>query len=120
MIDLKDLMEVLDSEPRVHYKWYDLNILKIYVQGLECDEGWCCFDKEDNEIRINGRTSLNFNYKKVWVDSDYTFDGCIKIRTVKTFKKYLKMAIKLGTIFEHSSKQIKNLQRLNEMESDFQ
>ena len=114
-----ELLKILDNEPRVHYRWRD-DILEIFIQGLEIDESWGCYDLEDNEIRINGQTSLNFNYKKVWVGSDYSFEHCITIKTIKTFQKYLKIALNLAAILEHTSKQIKNLQRLDEMESDFQ
>lgn len=115
-----ELLKILDSEPRVHYRWYSEDLLEIFIQGLETDESWGCYDLEDNEIRINGQTSLNFNYKKVWVGSDYSFEHCITIRTIKTFKKYLNIALKLASILEYTTKEIKNLQRLDEIESDFQ
>jgi len=76
-------------------------------------------DNNADEIRINGEVRLKFDYEDVWINSDYTYDCSIKIRSVKKFKKYLNMALGLAAIFEQAIKQIKNLQKLDRIEDDF-
>lgn len=120
MSKLKEqFLEVLKDEPRVTIKEESDGITVVFIKGLDEDEGWCCFDKNDDEIRINGEIRLKTNYKEVWLDSDYSYDGCIIVKSIKHFKKFLKFALGLAAIFEQTTKQIKNLQRLDKMEDDF-
>lgn len=120
MSKLKEqFLEVLKNEPRVTIQEENDKITVAFIKGLEEDEGWCCYDEEDNEIRINGEIGIKTNYKNVWIDSDYSFDGCIIVKSIKPFKKYLKFALGVAAIFEQATKQIKNLQRLDKMEDDF-
>lgn len=122
MSKLKEqFLEVLKNEPRVTIQEEYDKITVASIKGLEDDEGlwWCCYDEEDNEIRINGEIGIKTNYKNVWIDSDYSFDRCIIVKSIKSFKKYLKFALGLAAIYEQATKQIKNLQRLDKMEDDF-
>lgn len=122
MSKLKEqFLEVLKNEPRVTIQEEYDKITVTSIKGLEDDEGlwWCCYDEKDNEIRINGEIGIKTNYKNVWIDSDYSFDRCIIVKSIKNFKKYLKFALGLAAIYEQATKQIKNLQRLDKMEDDF-
>ena len=120
MSKLKEqFLEVLKNEPRVRVEQEDVRFTLVFIKGFEEEEGWCCYDAEDDEIRINGKIGIKTNYKDVWMDSDYTYDGCIIIKSIKKFKRYLKYALGLAGIFEQTMKQIKNLQRLDKMEDDF-
>ena len=112
-------MEALKDEPRVTVSEEYDGYLTVFIQGLDEEEGWCCFAEEDNEIRINGEIGIKTNYKNVWIDSDYSFDGCIIVKSIKPFKRYLKFALGVAAIFEQATKQIKNFQRLDKMENDF-
>ena len=120
MSKLKEqFLEVLKDEPRVKItKEYD-GFITVHIQGLDEEEGWCCFAEEDNEIRINGELSFKTNYKDAWLESDVSYDGCILVKSIKHFKRYLKFALGVAAIFEQATKQIKNLQRLDKMENDF-
>jgi hypothetical protein len=115
----EQFLEVLKNEPRVIIQKNNDKITEVFIKGFEEDEGWCCYDEEDNEIRINGEIGIKTNYKEVWIDSDYSYDGCIILKSIKPFKKYLKFALGLAAIYEQATKQIKNLQRLDKMEDDF-
>ena len=120
MSKLKEqFLAVLKNEPRVRVEQEDVRFTLVFIKGFEETESWCCFDAEDDEIRINGEVGIKTNYKEVWHDCDYSYDGCITLKTIKPFKKYLKFALGLGAIFEQTMKQIKNLQRLDKMEDDF-
>lgn len=121
MSKLKEqFLEVLKDEPRVTIQENPDGFITVFIKGLEEDEGWCCFAKEDNEIRINGELGIKTNYKEAWLESDVSYDGCIIVKSIKPFKKYLKYALGLGAIYEQTMKQIKNLQRLGKIEDDFQ
>lgn len=120
MSKLKEqFLEVLKNEPRITIQEHSDKITVAFIKGLDEDEGWCCFDADDNEIRINGEIGLKTNYKEAWIESDVSYDGCIIIKSIKPFKKYLKYALGLGAIYEQTMKQIKNLQRLGKIEDDF-
>lgn len=120
MSKLKEqFLEVLKDEPRVTTTQEYDGYITVFIQGLDEDEGWCCFAEEDNEIRINGEIGIKTNYKEAWLESDVSYDGCIIVKSIKPFKKYLKFALGVAAIFEHATKQIKNLQRLDKMEDDF-
>ena len=120
MSKLKEqFLEVLKDEPRVRIQDIRDGITVAFIKGLEEDEGWCCFAEEDNEIRINGEIGIKTNYKETWMESDASYDGCIIVKSIKPFKKYLKFALGVAAIFEQATKQIKNLQRLDKMEDDF-
>ena len=120
MSKLKEqFLEVLKDEPRVTLTEECDGYITVYIQGLDEAEGWCCFAEEDNEIRINGEIGIKTNYKESWIESDVSYDGCIIIKSIKPFKRYLKFALGVAAIFEHTNKQIKNLQRLEKMEDDF-
>lgn len=122
MSKLKEqFLEVLKNEHRVTIQEEYDKITVASIKGLDDDEGlwWCCYDEEDNEIRINGEFGIKTNYKNVWIDSYYAFDRCIIVKSIKTFKKYLKFALGLAAIYEQATKQIKILQRLDKMEDDF-
>ena len=115
----EQFLEVLKNEPRVTIKDERDGITVAFIKGLEEDEGWCCYDEGDNEIRINGEISIKTNYKEVWLDSDVSYDGCIIVKSINHFKKLLKYTLGLAAIYEQTIKQIKNLQRLDKMEDDF-
>lgn len=120
MSKLKEqFLEILKDEPRVTIQEKPDGFITVFIKGLEEDEGWCCFAKEDNEIRINGELSFKTNYKDAWLESDVSYDGCIIVKSIKPFKRYLKFALGVAAIFEQATKQIKNLQRLDKMENDF-
>ena len=121
MSKLKEqFLAALKDVPRVRVEQENSDrIIGVFIKGFEEDEGWCCYDAEDDEIRINGKTGIRTNYKEVWISSDYSYDGCIIVKSIKKFKKYLKFALGLAAIFEQTTKQIKNLQRLDKMEDDF-
>ncbi len=120
MSKLKEqFLEALKDEPRVKISEEFDGYITVFIQGLEEDEGWCCFAEEDNEIRINGSLGIKTNYKDAWLESDVSYDGCIILKSIKHFKKYLKFALGVAAIFEQATKQIKNLQRLDKMENDF-
>lgn len=120
MSKLKEqFLEVLKNEPRVTISEENDRITVAFIKGFEEDEGWCCFDEDDNEIRINGEIGIKTNYKEVWIDSDYSYDGCIIVKSINHFKKLLKYTLGLAAIYEQTIKQIKNLQRLDKMEDDF-
>lgn len=120
MSKFKDqIFKIIENEPRVRIVEEDPIITDIFIQGLEVNEAWACYDNNADEIRINGEVRLKFDYEDVWINSDYTYDCSIKIRSVKKFKKYLNMALGLSAIFEQAIKQIKNLQKLDRIEDDF-
>lgn len=120
MSKFKDqIFKIIENEPRVRIVEESSRITDIFIQGMEENEAWACYDNNEDEIRVNGEIRLKFDYKEVWVNSDYSYDCSIKIRSVKKFKKYLNMALGLSVIFEQATKQIKNLQKLDRIEDDF-
>lgn len=120
MSKLKEqFLEILKDEPRITIKEEPHGYTTVFIKGLENDEGWCCFADKDNEIRINGELGIKTNYKEAWLESDVSYDGCIIVKSIKHFKKFLKFALGIAAIYEQTMKQIKNLQRLNKMEDDF-
>lgn len=120
MSKLKEqFLEALKDEPRVVIQAESDEITVVFIKGFEEDEGWCCYDAEDDEIRINGKIGIKTNYKDAWLESDVSYAGCIIVKSIKPFKKYLKFALGVAAIFEQTMKQIKNLQRLDKMENDF-
>ena len=120
MSKLKEqFLDVLKNEPRVTIKEEPDGIISVFIKGLDENEGWCCFEKEDNEIRITGEIGLKTNHKEVWLEIDVTYNKCVILKSIKPFKKYLKFALSLAAIYEQATKQIKNLQRLDNIEDDF-
>ncbi len=120
MSKLKEqFLEVLKNEPCVTIQDEQTGIIVAFIKGLGENEGWCCYDEDDNEIRINGKIGIKTNYKVVWNESDISYEGCIIVKSIEQFKKYLKFALGIAAIFEQATKQIKNLQRLDKMEDDF-
>lgn len=120
MSKFKDqIFKILENEPRVRVVEENTLITDIFIKGMEENEAWACYDNNADEIRINGEIRLKFDYKDVWINSDYSYNCSIKIRSVKKFKKYLNMALGLSAIFEQAIKQINNLQKLERISDDF-
>ena len=113
-----ELIKVLDKEPRVQYK-KEGKFIEIFIKGIDPDESWACYDSDDDEIRINGSTGINFDFKKITFESDCSYSNCVVIKSIEEFKRYFKMVLSVGVLFEYVNKQIKYLQKLDNISEDF-
>ena len=115
-----ELIKILDNEPRVKYK-KEGKFIEIYIKGIDQEESWACYDDEDDEIRINGSTGINFDFKNknVSFESDSSYNRCLIIKSIEKFKTSFKIALRIGVLFEYVNKQTKYLKKLDDISEDF-